>query len=100
MVYEVIRGGISLAVMLGVIYAIIGGVERLQMPGSLARIEQLRQDVRKTSMGNSEDVVGQVTQWNQRIRSMQAYNGTWYAGPVIPDAWDSVKTIPLPGEAQ
>ncbi|MBN2296563.1 MAG: hypothetical protein JXM70_29310 [Pirellulales bacterium] len=64
--------------------------------GASPAIEQLRSDLTDIAGIASEDVVGQATAWNQKIRSMQAYNGMWWGDPFIPDQWDSVVELPIP----
>lgn len=71
-------------------------VQRVNVRGELAQIEQLRTDASNVNAAESEDVIGQVTQWNQRIRSQQRYNDAWYASWLIPNAWDRVQPIQLP----
>ena len=88
-------GGI-VAFMYGIMF--IG--ERLSLPGSLARIEQLRTDVRGIGAAESEDVIGQVTKWNQTIASNKRYNATWWAAPIVPNEWDSVQPIGLPDRSR
>ena len=74
----------------------MGVAYRMDLPGSLARIEQLRADVQKVGAVSNEDVIGQATKWNQAIRSNQAYNRTWYAALLVPNAWDDVELIEIP----
>ena len=86
--------GVILAVFLFG-YSFIAVAEQLRLPGSLAEIEQLRRDSQTVGALQSEDVLGQVTQWNQKIASYQAYNRTWYANLLVPDAWDDVQPITM-----
>jgi hypothetical protein len=67
-----------------------------EMPGQVAQIEQLRADVQRVDVAESEDVIGQVVQWNQHVRSKQRYNEAWWAGWAVPNKWDSVALIELP----
>ncbi len=64
--------------------------------GAGPAVEQLRSDIADIAGVASEDVVGQATSWNQTIRSMQAYNDSWWGDPFIPDEWDSVSPLPIP----
>ena len=64
--------------------------------GAGPSIEQLRSDIADIDGPASEDVVGQATVWNQKIRSMQAYNDRWWGDPFIPDEWDRVSVLPIP----
>ncbi len=64
--------------------------------GAGSAVEQLRSDIGDIDGLACEDVVGQATTWNQTIRSMQAYNDSWWGDPFIPDEWDSVSLLPIP----
>ena len=66
------------------------------LPGDLSKIEQLRADSAVVDPTQAEDVIGQVTVWNQTIRENQTLNATWWAGWAIPDEWDAVALIPVP----
>lgn len=88
-----------LTIVLGILLLIavlVAVVNRAKVPGELAQIEQLRQDVQRVDANKAEDVVGQVTQWNQRIASSKAYNQLWYSSWAVPDAWDTVEPIEIP----
>ncbi len=89
--------------------AIVIAIALLCMPAAVIRlsyevsfvgagpaVEQLRSDIADIAGVASEDVVGQATSWNQTIRSMQAYNDSWWGDPFIPDEWDSVSPLPIP----
>lgn len=69
---------------------------RAAFPGHLAQVESLRVDVQRVDMAESEDVIGQVTAWNQRIAQCQAYNRIWWADFMYPDACDDVALIQVP----
>lgn len=84
------------ASLLLVIYSMGAIVNKLTVGGDIAKIEQLRSDAQKVHTGNNEDVVGQVTQWNQEIRNNQWYNSRWWAALLIPNEWDAVKPIEIP----
>ena len=86
-------GGLSLVVTM---VTIVSAGNRLTFPGELSEIEQLRKDAGKVSAASSEDVVGQVTAWNQKIASYQAYNRMWWSDVIIPDGWDQVRPIEVP----
>ena len=73
-------------------------IERAALPGDMAKIAQLRIDAASVGTASSEDVVGQVTAWNQRIASKKAYNSTWWACIVIPNQWDSMEPIAVRGQ--
>lgn len=65
-----------------------------------ARIEQLRQDVRRVDVAESEDVIGQVTEANQRIAANRRWNRVPIVNWVIPDGWDTLAPITLPERAR
>lgn len=71
-------------------------VAQMTFPGDLAQIEQLRRDVQRVNVAQSEDVIGQVTKWNQVIMSNKQYNKIWWADLTIPDEWDNVELIEIP----
>lgn len=72
------------------------GIQRLTFPGEVAEIEQIRSDSTHLNPATAEDVVGQITAWNQHIRSKKAYNNLWWSGWAIPDGWDDIQYIPVP----
>ncbi|MFB1502014.1 hypothetical protein [Thiocapsa sp. N5-Cardenillas] len=88
-------GGVVLAVVL-VFIVLIRGVEEMSVPGKLAEIEQLREDVVRVASGSNEDVIGQVTQWNQEIRSAKRYRMVWWGRLCTPEEWESVNVIEIP----
>ena len=81
---------------LAIIYISLVVRNELNFPGEVAQIEQLRSDSAKVSVQESEDVVGQITFWNQLIASNQRYNKIWWSHLVIPDGWDEIMPIPIP----
>lgn len=90
-----IIASIPLMVFVGV-FLIFFVAGQLAFPGAEAKIEQLRHDVEKVGVGANEDVIGQVTKWNQNIRSYQRYNKVLLISIIIPDAWDDVEPIEIP----
>lgn len=72
------------------------GILLFALPGDRAQIEQLRADSAHVDPAQAEDVIGQVTQWNQKIVSMQAYDDMFLIGIVIPDGWQDIEPIPVP----
>lgn len=88
-------GGVVLAVVLGFI-GLIRGIQELSFPGELAKIEQLREDVGRVASGANEDVIGQVTQWNQEIKSAKRYRMVWWGRMCTPEEWESVNVIEIP----
>ena len=87
--------GLVLVILL-FLYAGVAVIQRLAFPGTLAAIEQLRGDALTVDSSEAEDVIGQVTEFNQNIAAQKAFNRTWWAGPLTPDGWDEVKPIPVP----
>lgn len=77
-------------------YTLIIVIIRIDSIGEIAKIEQLRNDANFINSQNSEDVIGQITQTNQRIVSMKTYNEYLIFDLVIPDSWNQVKIIEIP----
>mgnify|MGYP001617536051 CR=1 FL=1 len=71
-------------------------IMRLGSISDYVSIEQLRSDSKLVNLQNSEDVIGQITQYNQRIVKFQKYNKIWLFDLLIPDKWDEIKTIEIP----
>ena len=71
-------------------------LHELSIRGHVARIEQLREDVIRTQAGSNEDVIGQVTHWNQEIRAAKAYRQVWWGRLCIPVEWEYVNIIVIP----
>ncbi len=88
--------GISCLLFAGGVGLIVSGGIRLQCPGWIAEIEQLRSDTTRVNPAQAHDVYGQVTKTNQEIKSWQYYNRQWWADAFIPDAVDSIQLIELP----
>lgn len=94
----------DIAVMFGgfilvCIILVLGGARiesELNFPGEYAAIEQLRMDVARTKIGTNEDVIGQVTQANQRIKTNQQYRSIWWSHHLVASGWDKVELIPIP----
>jgi hypothetical protein len=84
---------VGLMLLVGVVFWI---TNHASLPSDLSQIEQIRADAAVTDPQRAEDVIGQVTVWNQTIASNQSLNRTWYAGWVIPDEWDRVELIAVP----
>lgn len=77
---------------------LIRGINELAVPGELAKIDQLREDVCRVGAGANEDVIGQVTQWNQDIKSAQRYRMVWWGRIFTPEEWESVDVIEIPSQ--
>lgn len=75
---------------------IMGVVAHVSLDAKLDRIEQLRADAAVVDPAQAEDVIGQVAETNQQIRSNQAYNRIFILGLTVPDEWDAVETIEVP----
>jgi len=61
-----------------------------------AEIEQLRRDVQRVGVAESEDVIGQVTEVNRAIASMRRWNRVPVVQIVVPNGWDRIGLIELP----
>lgn len=75
---------------------LIRGIQELSVPGELAMIEQLREDMGKVVIGANEDVIGQVTVWNQEIMAAKRYRMVWWGRLTVPEEWESVNIIKIP----
>ena len=64
----------------------------------LTEIETLRVDAAVVDPAQAEDVIGQVTQWNQTIASTQYANTIPVWGFFISDRWEDVEPIAVPQE--
>ena len=85
--------GLFIVIVFGLIFILVSIINHLAFYGHSARIEQLRKDMKNVSIQASEDVMGQVTKWNQDIANMKVYNKFWWADLFIPDAWNDVEFI-------
>jgi hypothetical protein len=88
--------GICLIIVGLIFFGSVWIMNEVSFPASQTKIEQLRIDSAKVDPLQAEDVIGQVTEWNQIIKSNQAYNRNWFTGLVTPDGWDSIQLIPVP----
>lgn len=75
--------------------ALVSIINRLDLPGALAEIEQVRSDLQKVDATKAEDVAGQAVELNRKIVSNQRYNKLWWSGWAIPDEWDKVRIIEI-----
>lgn len=95
-----VGGGIILTVFVLVCVAFIAPVAILanwtEYVSGAEAIKQLRADMQHVSVQRSEDVVGQATDWNQRIRSNQRWNRVPIVCVLIPNGWDNIEPIPMP----
>lgn len=76
-----------------VVFLIVGVLNKIEVNGDISMIEQLRNDVKKSGCVNNEDIIGQVTDWNQRIAQYRRYNKMFLISWIIPDEWDCVDFI-------
>ena len=77
-------------------YALTGMGRKMSISVEMAEIGALRQDIKKLSKDN-EDVIGQATEINRKIARMQRLNNLWWADLIVPDEWEDVKPIAMPG---
>ena len=87
---------IVVVVVFLLLVGLIRGLNELDVVGSFAKIEQLRSDVQKIDSRSNEDVIGQVTEWNQTIRSCKQYREKWWGRIGTPEEWEDVELIELP----
>jgi hypothetical protein len=66
---------------------------KIAVRGEIAAIESLRRDVASTACVASEDVVGQVTQWNQTIARKRQFTRVFVIGMYYPNEWDAIAPI-------
>ena len=69
---------------------------RLSFPGQIASIDQLRRDVANLEKVQSNEVIAQVTKWNQEIASAKVYRTLWWAKLFTPAGWEKVDLIDIP----
>ncbi len=70
-----------------------GVIMKVTVGAEIAKIEQLRQDSLRVNLQASEDIEGQVTQANQKIKEAQWYNRRWWSCWIVPNEWDCVELI-------
>jgi len=58
-------------------------------------IEQLRKDSKKVDINSNEDVMGQVTQYNQDIKANQRWNTIPIICLTVPNGWDTIELIEI-----
>ncbi len=81
----------SLFIVMLFMFLFIGNL--ICFPGNLAKVEQLRSDAKQANVLNSEAIMGQVTKWNQRIKSRQADNTIPIFCLTVPNGWDDMELI-------
>lgn len=72
---------------------ILMGIVHIEFPGEQVRIEQLRSDITRVSGNLGEDVMGQVTEVNQKIAAKKRYNSISFLCLFIPNGWDGIDMI-------
>jgi hypothetical protein len=92
----VVLTAVLVAVVIVITMVLVGITNSIGFPVDQARIEQLRHDAANVDPQQAEDVIGQVTQTNQEIISMQAQNDIPIWNLSIPDGWDDIEPIPVP----
>ena len=60
-----------------------------------AAVEQLGSDVWGVDVLSNEDVMGQITEWNQTIRSKQRLKDTFWGGIVTSSRWRMIELIEI-----
>jgi hypothetical protein len=95
MIFWILFGTVALIASVPVVGAIGAAYN---FPAELADIEQLRKDAAEVDGRASEDVIGQVTQVNRRIATLQQQNKMLLYAWAVPDGWDKVEMIPVPKE--
>jgi hypothetical protein len=89
-----------LVLILAMPFAAVGGTDMIVnaygAPFEVAQIEQLRADSAGVDPAQAEDVIGQVTVWNQTIASMKARNALVWTDFMTADVWDTIQPIEVP----
>lgn len=84
---------IALLIFILIVVGFIRTVSEFVTIGELAMIEQLRFDVQHVDPNASEDVMGQITKWNQHIMAYKRYRMYWFFRIFIPEEWEKVDVI-------
>lgn len=88
-------GGIIIAVLLALILLVLAiPLNYSEWISAQPAIEQLRVDVKNVNIQSSEDVMGQVTEWNQLIQSNRRWNKVPIISWTIPNGWDEIELLP------
>lgn len=88
----------TVAVIFGLLFAIVATQNHLSYPADYAAYEQLVASAENPNIScqNSEDLVGQIVDFNQGLAATKAYNRMPIIGLTIPDGWDNVESIEFP----
>lgn len=86
---------VIVACFVTIVSSVMGGMAHVAFPAQVAAIEQLRRDSRCLNPATAEDVIGQITEVNQKIVAAQSYNRNLF-GFFVPDDWDNVERISIP----
>lgn len=93
-------GTLSLAILVLFIASIVFGPmynNWVYFISAEAQIQQLRYDLEKLDgQSISEDVIGQATEWNQKIAEQQRWNLIPVYQLYIPNGWDNIEPLPIP----
>lgn len=94
----------AIGVFVGLMVFVVGGATTLVGVTShasywsdIASVEQLRRDAAGVDPAQAENVIGQVTRWNQRIAAKKACNALWWCDFTEHDNWNTVRPIAVPG---
>jgi hypothetical protein len=97
---DIVGLGCFIVGVLGVTLLSVAGfiwiVNQLTVGADMAQIERLRIDAAIVDPVQAEDVIGQVTVWNQRIVSNQTYERMPIINIMVPDEWSRVEVIEVP----
>ena len=85
-----------MAVLLTMVIAVVIPLNVSDFISTRAEIEQLRSDVVQVNASQSEDVIGQVTQLNQKIARWRMWNSVPVVCVFVPNGWDTLAPIEIP----
>jgi hypothetical protein len=87
---------LTVAIIGGAILGMMKVTNTIEFRSAEAAIEALRIDLKVLDLSAGEDVIGQATTWNQKIRRWQRQNQMIVLGWTIPDGWDDIDLLPIP----
>lgn len=87
--------GYALLLVVALFFSIATAVHWAEYVSATAAVEQLRTDIDRVGGVVSEDIAGQATSWNQRIRRAQRWNDVPFVGLTFPNGWDDIAIIDL-----
>ena len=95
--WEMVRVVAWVIALLVLVFAlVVASAMRLEYVSTVAEIEQLRADVQRVDIAESEDVIGQVTTMNRIIARWQRQNEIPIFCLLVPNGWRDIVTIELP----